>query len=274
MKPAGSLHGSSIVQRRVGGFLVTEGTYAPSQAIGRHEHELASVCVVLAGGYEEGFGQRRRRADPGVVIVHPEGETHEEAHDPIRAKLLTIEVDASLLRDLRPAIRAFDDAWHRTDYTTAAWAYRICFEIARADNASALMAESSILDMLGDLDRIRLPEAGKSAWLSRVRDYLEAEFQYAPAMSELSDLAGVHPVYLARAFRRRFGCSIGEYVRRLQVGRAALLLEDEACSLSMVAAEAGFADQSHMTRRMGEQTGLTPGAWRRRMNGQITPACS
>jgi AraC family transcriptional regulator len=263
---SGDLHGNLQTRRKVGGFAVTESGYPPKMRIRRHDHELASICIVLAGGYEEGFGgqSRSRRAAPGVVIVHPEGEHHEEAHDPIHTRLLTVEIETDFLRTLRPAIRALDDAWHRTDYVITALAYRLRSEIARDDSVSALVVESSILEILAALDRVRPTESGNAAWLRCVRELLEVEFQNPPSMRQLSTLAGVHPVYLARAFRRRYGCSVGSFVRRLQVGKACVMLEDQATPLSTVAMDAGFADQSHMTRRVLDQTGLTPGAWRRR----------
>lgn len=258
------MHSDARVTRAVGGFLVTEGSYAPAKTIGRHDHEWASVCVVLSGGYDEVFGRRHRRCDPGVVIVHPEGEHHEEVHDPVRSRLLTIEVPSPRLRELKPAVRAFDEAWHRTDYGVSTFAYRLCAEIDAGDDASALVMESAILDILAALDGARLAQTHTAGWLLQVRDRLEAEYPAPPAMQALAQMAGVHPVHLARAFRRRFGCSVGDYVRRLQVGRAVLLLENRDQAIADVAYATGFADQSHMTRRVVAQTGLTPGAWRRR----------
>jgi AraC-like DNA-binding protein len=199
-----------------------------------------------------------------VVIVHPEGEHHEETHDAVATRLLTVEIETDALQAIRPQIRALDDAWHRTDYLVAALAYRLRCEIARDDGVSALVVESWILEMMSALERVRPMRSGNPGWLLRVRELLEAESQDPPTMGQLSTLAGVHPVYLARAFRQRYGCSVGAYVRRLQVGRAAVMLENPSTPLSRVAADAGFADQSHMTRRVADQTGLTPGAWRRR----------
>ena len=258
------LHSDTRVTRAVGGFLVTEGSYSPARTIGRHDHEWASVCVVLTGGYDEAFGRRHRRCDPGAVIVHPEGEHHAEVHDPIRSRLLTIEVPSDPLRELKPAVRALDEAWHRTDYGLSAFAYRLCAEINARDEASALVMEAAIFEILAAMDGARLAQTHTAGWLLQVRDRLEAEYPAPPTMQALSRQAGVHPVHLARAFRRRFGCSVGEYVRRLQVGRAVLLLEDQAQPISDIAYASGFADQSHMTRRVLAQTGLTPGAWRRR----------
>jgi AraC family transcriptional regulator len=263
-KCAGDLHSDFHIQREIAGFVLTEGRYAPAKMIARHDHELASVTIVLAGGYQEGFGRRSRLCEPGAVIVHPEGEHHQEVHDPVHVKLLTIEIGAGYVQTLRPAIGTFDEAWHRTDYAVAALAYRLCAEVSRSDDMSALLIESAILEILAILDNTRLAETCSASWLPRVRDLLAAEFHRPPTMTQMSELAGVHPVHLARAFRRRFGCSVGAYVRRLQVGKAAIMLEDQTYTLSSVAHETGFSDQSHMTRLLRAETGLTPGAWRRR----------
>ena len=252
------------MQRKAGPFTVTESRYAPEARIARHDHQLASLNVVLAGGYDEGFGRHRRRGDPGVVIIHPEGEHHDEVHDPVVATVLTIEIDSGFLPTLRPVTRMFDEPWHRTDFSFVTAAYRLRSTLTRGDQLSSVVIESTILEMIARLDASSLRDSSGAVWLLDVRDRLEAEFCVIPTMEALSEQAGVHPVHLARAFRRRFGCSVGDYVRRLQVGKAALMLEGGGEPLAAVAFEAGFADQSHMTRRVHAETGSTPGAWRQR----------
>jgi AraC family transcriptional regulator len=262
---AGNLYGETRTQCEVGGFILTQGVYPPALKIGRHDHELASICVVLAGSYDETFGRRSRRAEPGTVIVHPEGEHHAESHDLVEVKLLTVEIAAEQLGQLRPAIRAFNEAWHRKDDRFVAFASRMLLEAGCSDQVSGLALESLMLELLAAMDRIRLAETCGSPWLLRVRDRLHDDGE-TPTMKQLSELAGVHPVHLARAFRRAFGCSVGEYMRRQQVGRAMALLSAGKLSLAAVAFEAGFADQSHMTRLIHAETGLTPGEWRRRFS--------
>ena len=43
-------------------------------------------------------------------------------------------------------------------------------------------------------------------------------------LSELAKAVGVHPVTLARGFRKAYGCSVGAYLRWLRVARAARAL--------------------------------------------------
>jgi AraC family transcriptional regulator len=257
------LHGEVAALRQVGGFRLREGLYAPALRISQHDHELATLSIVIAGGYDERFGSNRRRAEPGTVIAHPEGEHHAQWHDPVRTELLTVEVATSELRELRTVVRLFDQPWHRKDERFLTLAARLRCEANKCDSHSALIMESTLLEIFAAAEGLYVAETGGSSWLLRVRDRLEADTQ-PPTMQELARLAGVHPVYLARAFRRTFRCSIGEYSRQRQVGRAMRLLGDAGRSLSAVSADAGFSDQSHMTRQIRSLTGQTPGAWRRR----------
>lgn len=265
---AGDLHAEARARLSVGGIVITDGDYRPGITIARHDHEAASICVVMAGSYQEGFGRHSRRVQAGSVIVHPAGEHHDEQHDPVQVRLLTIELSAALIEGLGREGRVVSEAWHRVDYSAATLGCGLRRELGGGDATSALAVESIVMEMLALLGSHRAADARGCAWPALVRDRLE-ERSATPGLNELAELAGVHPVYLARAFRRRFGCSIGTYARRLQVGRAALMLEDPDVPLAAVASDAGFADQSHMTRLVREHTGLTPGAWRRRAEARI-----
>jgi AraC family transcriptional regulator len=68
----------------------------------------------------------------------------------------------------------------------------------------------------------------------------------------------LHPAWLARAYRSAMGEGILESLRRRRVARAASLLRSSNSSLAEVAAEAGFYDQSHMTRSFQATIDRTP----------------
>jgi len=74
---------------------------------------------------------------------------------------------------------------------------------------------------------------------------------------------GIHPVHLAREFRRHYQCTIGEYVRRLKVEYACLQISVSEASLHQIALAAGFFDQSHFARTFKQIMGVTPGNYRR-----------
>jgi len=80
-------------------------------------------------------------------------------------------------------------------------------------------------------------------------------------------VAGLSPCHLNRVFRRALGLPPHAFQTQLRVVRAGALLR-RGWPLAAVAAETGFADQSHLTRRFKTVVGVTPGAYRERKNVQ------
>ena len=67
---------------------------------------------------------------------------------------------------------------------------------------------------------------------------------------------------VAQAFRRRYGCTIGEYLRECRVARAASALRGRQ-PISSNAHDSGFADHSHLSRVFRRVVGCTPAEYRR-----------
>jgi AraC-like DNA-binding protein len=98
--------------------------------------------------------------------------------------------------------------------------------------------------------------------VERARDYLGAHASEQTPASVLEQIAGADRYTIARDFRRAFGTSPDRYrtMRRLALARHAIA---NGRPLALAAAEAGFADQSHLTRQFKGAYGLTPGRFAR-----------
>lgn len=83
------------------------------------------------------------------------------------------------------------------------------------------------------------------------------------SLRHVANAVGVDQAYLSRAFRRCYGETMGETLRRFRTKRAASLLASTTLPIAEVAQRCGFADQSHMTRVFRSQCGVTPLAYRR-----------
>jgi AraC-like DNA-binding protein len=70
------------------------------------------------------------------------------------------------------------------------------------------------------------------------------------------------PFALLRAFRDETGLPPHAYLNQLRVRLARQLL-DGGVAPALVAAEAGFADQAHLTRHFKRVVGVPPGAYQR-----------
>ena len=70
--------------------------------------------------------------------------------------------------------------------------------------------------------------------------------------------AGVHPAHLSKAFRAAFGASPVEFGRQYRAAWTRQKIESSPMSLSRLAAEAGYADHSHMCRDLRRRYGVAP----------------
>ena len=105
-------------------------------------------------------------------------------------------------------------------------------------------------------------QIGSGGWLKTVQDYLESHFDSDLKVDELVAIAGVSRVHLTRSFARQFGVPPHVYLNNVRLRQAKRLLKD-GHSIAQAATCAGFADQSHFTRRFKGSFGLTPKAWLR-----------
>jgi AraC family transcriptional regulator len=133
------------------------------------------------------------------------------------------------------------------------------------DQAAPLAIEGLLLELLAAGARrssVRGPGT-QPAWLGDVLEILHGDTASHWTLSHLAAAVQVHPVTLARAFRRARACSVGEYVRRLRIERAAQELGGTTRSIAEIAMTAGFADQSHFSNVFRRHTGMSPSAFRR-----------
>ncbi|GLY68435.1 transcriptional regulator [Amycolatopsis taiwanensis] len=98
------------------------------------------------------------------------------------------------------------------------------------------------------------------AEVRRAREYLDAAFAEDVSADELSTVAGCSRFALHRGFVAAYGFAPSDYQRQLRL-RAARRLLDTGRTPAETAAEAGFADQSHLTRWFKRYYGITPSVY-------------
>jgi AraC family transcriptional regulator len=99
--------------------------------------------------------------------------------------------------------------------------------------------------------------------LKRAEEYMLEHMDGDLGVENLAAAAGLSPVYFARQFKLRTGCSPHRYLRSLRVKRAKELLGNDYMSIAEIALNCGFCHQEHMTRVFRAECGTTPAAFRR-----------
>lgn len=252
-----------------GGFLVTDAYFPTGSVLPRHVHDRTCVALPIDGAFDSIMLGRSHWSEPGMIVTEPAGEVHANRFGPGGTRIVIVQPDSGREELLRPCRGFLDAINHVTDPRATLLARRLMAELASPDDSSALAVEALALEVLVVGARATAADADRPAppWLLRVRDRLRDECLRPHDLQSLAADAGVHPAHLTRAFRRRFGCSIGSYVRSARLDWAVGRMTTSGDLLAEIAIAAGFADQSHFTRVFRRRFGWTPARYRARVRG-------
>jgi AraC family transcriptional regulator len=249
--------------RRVEGLEFSEHLFHGPIRLDAHAHERASLGIVLHGSYRIEADQSRVDVRAPMVAYFPAGVKRSVMFGPGTTLVLWIELSDELSSRIgaphREPLGFVPLGSGRPEWL----AHRVLDEVRREDEASALLLQGRVLELLGTLAR-SLAGGGPAAlpWLARALRALDDSCG-GLRLGQLAATCGLHPSHLARAFKQHMGCSVGEYARQSRVSRARCLLTASPLSLAEVAAECGYADQAHFSREFKRLCGTTPLAFRR-----------
>ncbi|HEX6100695.1 MAG TPA: helix-turn-helix domain-containing protein [Thermoanaerobaculia bacterium] len=255
----GQFFGRFQTEAEAGGFALAHIRADPHRDVQRHTHDAAHFIFVTRGPYVTAAAGAPDVCTAPVLVYNPPGTTHRDRFQRrgdggFDGKFLSISVAPERWKSIAEAVPLAERA---VTVHANALAERLVRELTRWEPSSTLVAEAICLELTACVARMR-DEKTPPRWLSVAREMLR---DGAPSIGEIAQACGVHPVHLARTFRRFFGCSPGAYLRRARIERAAGMLRSRL-SLAEVALRAGFADQSHMTHAFRAHLGVTPAALR------------
>jgi AraC-like DNA-binding protein len=208
---------------------------ASGQRFLRHRHLYPYAAVVLAGGYCEAGSGGRFRVRAGEVMFHDAFEAHLNGVGPTGAVILNIPLRAYAVRGAHFGVANVD-------------------AIAAIAERDPAVAERELLDSLFELP------APAADW----PDLLAADLRRNAVVSleAWSEYHGITPHSLSRGFRNAFGVTPKRFGLESKAHAALRHIRVGVEPLSIIAADAGFSDQAHMTRTIAELTGNPPSHWR------------
>jgi AraC family transcriptional regulator len=255
--------GKEISKVKAGDFVLTETFHSPSLILPRHDHEHANVNFTITGTFRETIGRRPQECGASSLLIKPAGEVHANEYGRRGAHCLIIEVPHRRLESFRPLSDLFEKPDHIENTFLARIAMSVYRELHASGGPSLLLIEGLVLELLALAARVEPCRRNSSPrWLDDVRRLLHERFTSPLSLSTLAQHFGIHPSYLARSFRERHGCSVGTYINSLRIEYAMQELHHFETPLSVIAANAGFYDQSQFTNVFKRQLGITPYRYR------------
>jgi AraC-like DNA-binding protein len=245
------------------------------QPFAPHRHDHYAIGVTLGGvqTFRYRGAQRYCRAGEGHVL-HPD-EVHDGAaatDEGFAYRILYIDPahirDAIGHRALPFVANPVIGREHMRQLTAMAFAdIDDCLdEIGRVDLT---------VEVAGLLERHAKPSSRPCTLaldrLRRVREALAWNPAQRLSARELERVAGLDRWTIARQFRAAFGTSPTRFrtMRQLELSREMML---SGHSLASAASAAGFADQSHFTRKFKRAYGMTPANWLASTHAARAPA--
>jgi AraC family transcriptional regulator len=260
----GIFYGDTLKQRELAGLTLCENRYTPNLRIQSHAHERPYFSMVLAGSYQERYGRKTQACTHLSACFHAPGEMHSNHFDNAGGRVFSIEFGSPLLERISELGLRVPDSNQRQSGMAVQLGYRLYREFLANDMPSRLALEGVALELVADICRFKTRNSMSSPpWIERTEELFLATFRSPMGLYELSAAVGVHPVHLARDFRKHRGCTVGDYVRRLRIDYACSALLQTEAALAEIAADSGFADQSHFTRIFHRAMGMPPGHFRK-----------
>lgn len=248
----------------VGPFRIDRTQYFHGVVMGLHTHETPHLSCLISGSFSEGWGAKEFTRSQGAAIFRRAGAEHSCRFNGAPVEILRVGFAGDWLARVEDIASSESKSHVASSTVTGSLIQRLSHELKSESPCAPLFAESIVLELLAEtLCAGDTVERDEPHWLRTVRDRLHDGIAHPPSLTELAADADVHPSHLARTFRKQYGCTVGEYARRLRVEFAMERLKRSDEALSSISHSAGFADQAHFTRQFRRATGVTPGEYRR-----------
>lgn len=233
--------------------IVRHAYYQAGARVARHAHARPVLVYGVGGPCNE-------ESDHAQVVkrrftYHPAGYAHALAYEG-PTHVVSFEISPGFFdryagdwpQEVRPLPALFyDDVWD------------VLLRVSEHDRRAAIDGAVEALAT----HAMAFLQQPTPAWILEVIDWVHANWRTVPSARDIARQFGVSPQHLTRSVRKWTGITLQQYALRLRLDYARGLLWGTGLSISQVAAETGFCDQSHLTRVLGSHSERTPSRLRR-----------
>lgn len=235
------------------------------RSFSRHSHDEFGLGYVVSGGQDSWSGRGWIEAQTGDLITVNPAEMHDgigRKGTPRYWRMLFVQPDAVTRLADAPAQRL---AFETPVLADTIIQRRVAWAIEGAADALSDPADIEERLMWALRDMLRTGPKGEvadgppcSAGITRIVERIHAEWALPLCLSDFAETAGLSRFQALRHFSREMGTTPHAYLTQHRVKLAKRAIR-QGTALADAAVDAGFSDQSHMTRAFQRQYGLSPG---------------
>jgi len=256
----GIFYGQTNETISLDGITLTDTIYTHSK-VNWHYHEHAYFTFILEGTVIEGNKKEIYSCTPGTLLFHNWQEPHYNIKPDGFTRGFHVEIEKHWFDALGLNSHDIEGSLSISNPDSKLLMYKI-FRANKLDGGgTGLATQTLLIELLSKLERNTATKLHKNPkWVQLVDTLLHDRAGQEITLTYLSEAAGVHPVHLSRDFSKYFHCTLSEYIRKLKVEKALSLIALKKQSLTEIAYECGFTDQSHFIRCFKELNGINPSA--------------
>ena len=237
------------------GISVVETEYKTKVYEGWHSHNNAHITLFLKGGTSEKRKKSNTVVGPGSLLFYHSDELHLNEDTLFPSKNINIEIEENLLKELQISEAIIENSIRNTTLTKF-----LILKIFKESLVADAFSNDTITMLFTQLySTSHLDRFEKSPyWVKSLDELLNDSWNTNPSLHDLSQVLNLNPITISKHFPKYFGCTLGEYLRRIKINRSLSLIQSNKNSLTEISLECGFADQSHFIRTFKNQTGFLP----------------
>jgi len=241
---------SSIIENDI--VTITKASYGDNTFMPDHFHEKTAISFVLSGSIIETVHNQNTLGGIANVIIKPSRTVHRDIYSK-DCSIICIYLNAE--NELRTSTQNLLKNWnwlHSPDN------YLFLNSILKSHREKEQLECIDNFIKYFNTKKNSLNYQPPPPWVKALKNILDTSYQESLSNSELAKMFKIHPVYMARVFRKFYGQSIKTYLNVLRInGTMASILNSEE-KLAHIAYDNGYADQSHLSRKFKIATGMTP----------------
>ena len=243
-----------------------------------HLHKELELCVVLSGSCRVSTDRQSFEAGPGEILLFDAGSSHELCASGAPARLLTLQISNSFcarfypqIRSIRFGCRGLSSCLGPEQLPALRRAMLLALSNYLRDTPEAPFACMAQINaifaiLLGGTpyvlsDTENMTQTRNAERMHRILHYLETHYSEPVRLSEIAEREGLTQTYLSHLFREQLHIPFQDYLGRLRLEAAMLLLRQSDTTLTDAAYACGFSDPKYLNQSFLKNLGMSPRQW-------------
>ncbi|WP_296386337.1 helix-turn-helix transcriptional regulator [Winogradskyella sp.] len=262
----GNYYGKKKQETFVNGIVLSEYDYLIPRT-DWHFHENPYFMYLLQGNLYDVNKKGKTVCPSGSFLLHNWQEAHFNAKESREARGFHIEFERQWFDDNKLDIDLWEGSQRIENPELHHLLAKLYFEFKCEDKFSNVTIELLLYQLCEKLNtKNKKALNNEPIWINPLKDLIYDSEEHL-TLKFLSQELDVSAVHLSRAIPKYLGTTLGDYLRQQKIKKAIGFMMNPKLSLTDIAYQCNFSDQSHFIKTFRLYFGKTPRSYRKEILG-------